>query len=254
MPIETLIHGAEVVLPHGGGLQKLDLAIEEGRVSAHLAPGDSSVSKARNTIDAEGKVVLPGIIDPHTHLGFGDPKTDYSTETAAAALHGVTTLLNYLMTKEPYGEEYKSNRELGDSQSHIDYGFHAIISTREQIGELEKYITEFGLSSFKFFMSFRGEEGAYIGLTPIDDGIMFELFEVLGRHPHTVPCIHAENIEVVWPLRDRLQKSGRDDLKAWHESRPPFTEAEAAVRAMLFARETGNVAYIVHTSSGQTVR
>ena len=254
MPIDTLIHGAEVVLPHGGGVQKLDLAIEEGRVSAHLAPGDASLIKARNTIDAKGKTVLPGVIDPHTHLGFGDPKTDYSTETAAAALHGVTTLLNYLMTKDPYEEEYKINRELGDSQTHIDYGFHAIISTREQIAELEQYILEFGVSSFKFFMSFRGQEGAYVGLTPIDDGIMFELFEVLGRHPGTVPCVHAENVEVVWPLRDRLQKSGRDDLKAWHESRPPFTEAEAAVRAMLFARETGKVAYIVHTSSGQTVR
>ena len=47
MPIDTLIHGAEVVLPHGGGVQKLDLAIEEGRVSAHLAPGDASLIKAR---------------------------------------------------------------------------------------------------------------------------------------------------------------------------------------------------------------
>ena len=254
MPIDTLIHGADVVLPHGGGVQKLDLAIEDGRVSAHLAPGDPDRSKARSTIDAEGKIVLPGIIDPHTHLGLGDPQTDYSSETAAAALHGVTTLLNYLMTKDPYGKEYEINRKLGDSQVHVDYGFHAIISTREQIGELGKYISEFGLTSFKFFMSFRGEEGAYIGLTPIDDGIMFELFETLGRHPGTVPCIHAENIEVVWPIRDRLQNSGRDDLKAWHESRPPFTEAEAAVRAMLFARETGNVAYIVHTSSGQTLQ
>ncbi len=101
MPIDTLIHGAEVVLPHGGGVQKLDLAIEEGRISAHLAPGDASLIKARNTIDAKGKTVLPGVIDPHTHLGFGDPKTDYLTETAAAALHGVTTLINYLMTKDP---------------------------------------------------------------------------------------------------------------------------------------------------------
>ena len=106
MPIETLIQGAEVVLPHGGGLQKLDLAIEDGRVSAHLAPGDSSIGKAGNIIDAEGKIVLPGVIDPHTHLGFGDPKTDYSTETAAAALHGVTTLLNYLMSNEQIGRAH----------------------------------------------------------------------------------------------------------------------------------------------------
>jgi len=253
VPIDTLVHGAQVVLPYGGGVQRLDLGIEDGRISAHFTPGDPASREARSTIDAGGKIVLPGVIDPHTHLGLGDPQTDYFSETRAAALHGVTTLLNYLMSKDPYEEEYKTNRQRGDSQAHVDYGLHAIISTREQIAELDKYISDYGITSFKFFMSFRGDEGAYIGLTPIDDGLMFELFEALGQRPGTVACIHAENIEVVWTLRDRLQKSGRDDLKAWHDSRPPFTEAEAAVRAMLFARETGNVAYIVHTSAGKTL-
>lgn len=248
---DTIIRGAQVVLPYGGGIQRLDLAIQHGRIAAHLAPG--AEVDAQETIDASGKVVLPGVIDPHTHLGLGDPETDYLTETRAAALHGITTLLNFLMTKDPYEAEYADNRRRADAQVHIDYGLHAVVSTREQIAELDKYVNDFGMTSFKFFMSFRGEEGAYIGLSPIDDGIMYELFEALGERPGTVICVHAENIEVVWIIRKRLQDSGRDDLKAWHESRPPFTEAEAAVRAMLFSAETGATAYIVHTSTQETL-
>lgn len=251
MPFDTLIRGADVVMPYGGGLRRLDLAITDGRVAAHLEPGADA--EAAETIDATGRVILPGVIDPHTHLNLGEPETAFETETSAAALHGITTLIHFLMSNDPYEENYRQYRELGDAQSVIDYAFHAIISTPEQLAEIDKYIDEFGIGSFKFFMSFRGEEGAYIGLPPIDDGLMYEIFEKLGQRPGSVLCVHSENIEVVWRIRKRLEESGRDDLKAWHESRPPFTEAEAAVRAMLFGRETASPPYIVHTTSAETL-
>ena len=251
MPFDTLIRGAEVVLPYGGGLKPIDLAITDGRIAAHLEPGTDA--DATETIDATNRVILPGVIDPHTHLNLGDPETAFETETRAAALHGITTILHFLMSNEPYEAEYKQYREWGDAQSLIDYGLHAVISTREQLAEIDRYVDEFGLTSFKFFMSFRGEEGAYIGLPPIDDGLMYEILEKLGQRPGTVLCVHTENIEVVWSIRKRLEESGRDDLKAWHESRPPFTEAEAATRAMLFGRETGSTPYIVHTSTAETL-
>ena len=250
MAFDLIVRGATVVLP-GSGAQRLDLAVQDGLVAAHLAPG--TAVEAAETIEASGRVLLPGLIDPHQHMGLGDPETDYLTETRAAAIAGFTTLINFLMTPEPYAETYARNRALADAQAHVDYALHAVISTREQLAELDRYITDFGMTSFKFFMSFRGEEGAYIGLLPIDDGLQFELFELLGRRPGSVVCVHTENIEVVWAVRDRLQQQGRDDLKAWHESRPPFTEAEAAVRTMLFARETGASAYVVHTSTRETL-
>ena len=251
MPFDTLIRGAEVVLPYGGGLKPIDLAITDGRIAAHLEPGTDA--DANETIDATNRVILPGVIDPHTHLNLGDPETAFETETRAAALHGITTILHFLMSNDLYEAEYKQYREWGDAQSLIDYGLHAVISTREQLAEIDRYVDEFGVGSFKFFMSFRGEEGAYIGLPPIDDGLMYEVLEKLGQRPGTVLCVHTENIEVVWSIRKRLEESGRDDLKAWHESRPPFTEAEAATRAMLFGRETGSTPYIVHTSTAETL-
>ena len=251
MLFDAVVRGGEVVLPYGGGAQRIDLAITGGRIAAHLAPGTDV--DASEVIDATERVILPGVIDPHTHLNLGDPPTSFETETRAAALHGITTIMHFLMSKDPYADEYRQYREWGDAQSHIDYGLHAVISTREQLAEIDTYINDFGVSSFKFFMSFRGEEGAYIGLPPIDDGLMYEVLEQLGQRPGTVLCVHTENIEVVWSVRKRLEESGRDDLKAWHESRPPFTEGEAAVRAMLFGRETGSTPYIVHTSTAETL-
>ncbi len=251
MPFDTLIRGGDVVLPYGDGPRRIDLAITDGRVVAHLEPGADA--EAAETIDATGRVILPGVIDPHTHLNLGDPETAFETETRAAALHGITTILHFLMSNDPYEAEYKQYRDWGDSQSLIDYGLHAVISTRDQLAEVDKYIDEFGIGSFKFFMSFRGEEGAYIGLPPIDDGLMYEVLEKLGQRPESVLCVHTENIEVVWSIRKRLEESGRDDLKAWSESRPPFTEAEAAARVMLFGRETGSIPYVVHTSTTETL-
>ena len=251
MPFDTLIRGGDVVLPYSDGARRLDLAITDGRIVAHLEPG--SDAEASEIIDATGKVILPGVIDPHTHLNLGEPETAFETETRAAALHGITTILHFLMSNDPYEAEYRQYREWGDSQSLIDYGLHAVISTRDQLAEIDKYIDEFGIGSFKFFMSFRGEEGAYIGLPPIDDGLMYEVLEKLGQRPGSVLCVHTENIEVVWSIRKRLEESGRDDLKAWHESRPPFTEAEAAVRVMLFGRETSSTPYIVHTTTADTL-
>ena len=251
MPFDAVVRGGEVVLPYGGGAQRIDLAISDGRIASHLAPGVDV--DAAEVIDATDRVILPGVIDPHTHLNLGDPPTSFETETRAAALHGITTIMHFLMSKDPYAEEYRQYREWGDAQSHIDYGLHAVISTREQLAEIDTYVNDFGVSSFKFFMSFRGEEGAYIGLPPIDDGLMYEVLEQLGQRTGTVLCVHTENIEVVWSVRKRLEESGRDDLAAWHESRPPFTEAEAAVRAMLFGRETGSTPYIVHTSTAETL-
>jgi dihydropyrimidinase len=248
---DKIIKNGRVVIPYSEDIQNIDLGIKDGKIAAYINQGNQS--DADEIIDVGGKLVLPGVIDPHNHLGLGDPETDYLTETRAAALHGVTTLMNFLMSNKPYESEYQSNRDKADSQVHVDYGLHAVISTREQMKEIDKYINEYGIASFKFFMSFRGEEGSYIGLPPIDDGLMYELFDELSRRPGTVVCVHTENIEVVWSIREKLQGQGRDDLKAWHEARPAFVEAEAAARAMMFARETGAAIYIVHTSTRETL-
>lgn len=250
MEFDMVIRNGRVVLP-GIGPQEVDLAINGERIVAHLQRGTQV--EAQKSLDAEGKVIIPGAIDAHTHLGFGDPETDYRTETRAAALHGVTTLLNFLMSTESYDKEYEVNRNRADAQAYVDYALHAVASTSEQVREVDHYINDLGITSFKFFMSFRGEEGSYLGLSPIDDGFMYQLFSEMGQRKGTVVCVHTENIEVAWKLRDDLQASGRDDLKAWNDARPNFIEAEAALRAMTFARQTDCSLYIVHASARETL-
>ena len=247
---DTVVKNGRVVIPEEG-VQSVTIGIKEGKVAALLAQSEEAAGKT--IIDAKGLHVLPGIIDPHVHLGFGDPETDFYTESRAAAIGGVTTLLSYLMTTGPYDNEFKFYKEHGDEQSVIDFGFHAVGCTDVHQQELQKYVSEFGITSYKFFMSFRGSEGEYLGISPIDDGFMYEFLAVLGKLPRTMACIHTENIEVVWRLRKQLMDSGRDDLAAWAESRPAFVEAEAALRAMYFGEETDCPIYVVHLSSEQSL-
>ena len=143
LKFDTIVKNGGVVIPYGDGVQNIDLGINDGKIAAYI--DRAAQADADQVIDVDGKIILPGVIDPHNHLGLGDPETDYLTETRAAALHGVTTLMNFLMSNQPYESEYQSNRKNADSQVHVDYGFHAVISTREQMEEIDKYIQDLSL-------------------------------------------------------------------------------------------------------------
>lgn len=250
MQFDTVVANGNVVLPKEG-IVRANVGIVDGKVAALLEPSLSVQS--RETIDARGKYILPGAIDPHTHLGFGNPETDFLTETQAAAIGGVTTVLSFMLKPEPYDKEFQTSKQRGEAQAYVDFGLHGTAVIDQHLADLDHYIRDFGITSYKFFMSFRGEEGAYIGLSGIDDGFMYEFFEALGRRPGTVACVHPENIEVVWRLRKRLADSGRDDLSAWYDSRPPFVEAEASVRAIYLAGRAGCPVYLVHMSSKEAL-
>ncbi len=97
-------------------------------------------------------------------------------------------------------------------------------------------------------MSFRGDEGKYLGIEGVDDGLMYDFFSDIAQEVGGVVATHPENIEIVWRLRSRLVEEGREDLKAWMESRPDFVEAENVARALQVARQTGVTLYIPHLS------
>jgi dihydropyrimidinase len=99
-------------------------------------------------------------------------------------------------------------------------------------------------------MNFRGEEGKHLGVIDgIDDGFMFDCFLALGKYNHAPACIHAENIEIGWVLRRKLQEAGRTDLQAWEENKPDYTESEAIRRALYLGEISNCPIYIVHVSS-----
>ena len=254
MPFDLVVRGGTVVLPQTDGVAA-DIAISEEKIAAILAPGTEV--DAAETLDVTDQVVLPGVVDVHLHLGHGKdiarPRVpeDAATETAAAALGGITTFVPYLMATDPFETLFDEVNQITEAGARIDFGYHFIISTEAQLAGVPRYAREFGVPSFKIFMNNRGGEGARLGLPDIDDGFLLRLCEAAAENGGMV-CPHPENIEAAWVLRKRLvseDPDGRGGLRAWNASRPPFVEADAVQRAGLFARETGARLYVVHTSS-----
>lgn len=240
------IVGGLVVLEDG--VVERDVHIDGEIIVAITERGSGRENDADEIVDATGLHVFPGVVEPHAHIGLGAP-TDWETESAAAARGGVTTAFNYVMGSASYFDLVPAEHDVAGANTHVDYALHVVPSTEQHLAELDSYITDLGVTSFKFFMSFRGEEGAYLGIPGSDDGYMVEYLRKVASHPGAVANVHAENIEVVWRLRKQVQESGADGLAAFDASRPDYTEAEAVNRAAFFGRVTGAPVYIVHTTA-----
>jgi dihydropyrimidinase/allantoinase len=251
---DLLLRGGIAVLP-GLGPTECDIAVQDGRIAALLAPG--AAAEAAEVWDITGLVALPGAIDAHLHLGHGAdisrPRVpeDAARESGAAAAGGITCFLPYLMATDPFSQFWDEVVAVTEAGSRIDFGFHPIISTEAQLAEVPLYARDFGAPSFKIFMNNRGGEGKRLGLPDIDDGFLLRLADAAAAHGGMV-CPHPENIELAWVRRARIMAEdpeGQGGLASWNASRPPFVEADAVQRAGLVGREAGAPVYIVHTSS-----
>ncbi len=256
--VDLRLAGGEVLLP-GLGFRSVDVLVADGRIQAVTEPGAGP--EAAETVTLGGLTVLPGACDVHLHLGHGSdiarPRvpSDADTETAAAAIGGVTSFIPYVMSPTPYAPLFEELKTVTEAGARIDFGFHFVISTDEQLAELPRYIAEFGVPTAKLFMNIRGDEGKRLGLPGTDDGFLFRLLEVLRDHGGML-CPHPENIEVAWVLRDRVlaqDPEGAGGLASWNATRPPFVEADAIRRAAYFGRVVGAPVYTVHTSSAEAL-
>jgi dihydropyrimidinase len=245
MPFDLMIRDGLAVGPTGE--QPIDIGVTDGKIVALLAPGGQA--EAAETIDAAGLSVFPGLIDAHVHFGFGEPVTEYSTETVYAAQGGFTTVLGYFLNNEPYGGVFERELALAAPRAHVDFGFHFSTASEQHIRELDEYVARYGVTSFKYFMNFRGEEGRYLGLDGTDDGYLYALLEKAASLGDVTIVLHTENIELVNRFRREAQAAGKNTLKDWCLSKPAFTEAENVIRAMYFAEHLGAKIYIPHLST-----
>src|SRR5579875_1485132 len=124
MRFDLVVRGGSVVLPGTDGVAA-DIAVSDEKIAALLAPG--TAVDAAETLDASGKTVLPGIVDVHLHLGHGKdiarPRVaqDAATETAAAAMGGITTFVPYLMATDPFESLFDEVREVTEAGARIDF-------------------------------------------------------------------------------------------------------------------------------------
>ncbi|HZE06230.1 MAG TPA: hypothetical protein VE127_13455, partial [Solirubrobacteraceae bacterium] len=150
------LSGGRVLLAGAQELSEVDVLVRDETIAGLCAP--DAAADVADEISVRGLAVLPGIIDAHVHLGqdITVPKTpqDARKETEAAAAGGVSTLIAYLMMATPYHEVSDDAVAVMETHGVIDFGFHFCIVTRDQLAALPAYVSELGVSSFKFFMNF----------------------------------------------------------------------------------------------------
>ncbi|HEX6350069.1 MAG TPA: dihydropyrimidinase [Candidatus Dormibacteraeota bacterium] len=244
-----LIRRGTVVTESGAGAA--DVRIEGERiaeVAPALAPRDGE-----EIVDAGDLLVLPGVIDPHTHFGLdtgtGPAADGFGEGTAAAAAGGVTTFINFA-TQHP-GQSFQDaldavHRQAAGS-SRVDYSLHLNV-TRLDPGwerELERVVDD-GVSSAKVYTTYKGT------VFYVDDWTIYRLLERSGGAGLLVQ-IHAENDDMLQGRRRELEQAGQTSLAFHGQARPAVAESEAVARGIFLSRATGSPVYFVHLSNPLSV-
>ena len=222
-----------------------DVKIEDGKI-VEIGPNLSG----DETLDATGCYLMPGGIDPHTHLEMpfmGTFSSDNFDSGTRAALAGGTTMVVDFALPSP-GQSLIEALQMWDNKStmaHCDYSFHmAITWWGEQVfNDMQTVVQEKGINTFKHFM-------AYKGALMVNDDEMFASFQRCAELG-ALPLVHAENGDVVATLQQKLLAEGHYGPEGHAHSRPPEVEGEATNRAIMIADMAGVPVYIVHTSSEQ---
>ena len=228
---------------------KGDIFIESEQVNLI---GKNLDVKADRVIDAQGKYVIPGGIDPHTHLDMPFAGTvsadDFETGTRAAAHGGTTTLIDFAIQTKGRStlEALETWHKKAEGKTAIDYGFHMIITDLEddRVPEMRTLADE-GITSYKLFM-------AYPGVLYADDATLFRAMRKAGQDG-TVICMHAENGIVIDEIVKSALAEGKTGPK-WHAlTRPTRMEAEGVHRSIAIAEVADVPVYIVHLSSADAL-
>ncbi|MCC7161971.1 MAG: dihydropyrimidinase [Anaerolineae bacterium] len=225
----------------------VDVAIKDGKIAAL---GEFNSLSSHETISARGKLVLPGMIDPHVHLWDNDPSLELNaadnhfTGTVAAAFGGNTTVLDfaYPVKSGSVTEAVTARRTDADDNVAVDYSLHVVVDsdstkTIETIRELPKH----GINSIKAFMT-RGSMAEDYSLLRI---------MCAAAESNLLMLVHPENASLVRGNRHSMIEDGRLSITEFPNSQPVFAEIEATQRAILLAEYAGVVLYVVHISSGR---
>src|SRR5687767_10633552 len=246
--MSVLIKGGRVVTAADDYVA--DIFVESERISLI---GESLDNAADVVIDASGKLVLPGAVDPHTHLDmpFGGTTTidDVESGQRAAARGGTTCHVDFVIQPQgtSFGDALADWKSKADGKQMIDMGYHMAVTDLRDGGSLEELasLPDQGVTSYKLFM-------AYKGALMVDDETLFKTMEVAADTGALV-MVHAENGDAIDVLVKHALAAGNTEPH-WHAlTRPPETEGEATNRAIMLARVAGAPLYVVHVSCKEAV-
>jgi dihydropyrimidinase len=243
------IHIKGGVLVDSKQLKLGDVFIKDGVVDSIERPG--SAKTAKTTIDATGKLVMPGIVEAHLHPVYADR---LDTLSKAAVMGGITTFIPYIGAVKAWGVEgnlwdavnYFIDEGVKDSV--IDFGLHCslVAGDLEELDSLIPKICDRGVRSFKGFMAYR-KRGMYLS-----DSDILRILSTLKDNGGLF-CVHAENGDLCDFLEDRFIAEGKSGPEYYAPSRPGITEAEAVFRILSFAKVLDCPMYIVHVSTREAL-
>ncbi len=224
----------------------------EGETITRIGPGLEAPAGCE-VIDATGKYVFPGFIDPHTHIYLPFmgtySKDNYETASKAALVGGTTTIFEMVCPPRAMSaaEGFALWQEQAAGKSACDYTFHMGVTRfdAENAAQL-RAIVEAGISSFKIFLAYKGAFG-------IDDTELYHTLK-LASELGVIVTAHCENETLVTERQKELLGAGLTGPEQHHESRPPIVEAEGVHHLMTFAELTGARVYIVHLSCDEALR
>lgn len=277
--LDLLVTNVQVVRPDRPEIEHADLGVKDGvfvRIEAGIDPAE-----AATVVDGRGLLAFPGAVDAHQHWGiYNSLSDDTESESRACAQGGVTSSLNYMRTGQYYMNRGGSYHDVfpdilaaAEGRSYVDYAFHLAPMMREHIDEVPWLISEQGVTSFKIFM-FYGSHGLHgrsanqSDFLMIPEGERYDIahFEFVMRGiqaarqklPEFADAIslslHCETAEIMTAYTKLVEESGRHDLEAYSDSRPPHSEGLAVTIASYLAHETGlPTINLLHLSSAKAM-
>ena len=215
---------------------------------------DLDAPPGATVVDATGKYVFPGFIDPHVHIYLPFmgtlAKDDYISASKAALVGGTTTLMEMVCqagSGQPLADGFEFWMKQAAGKSACDFTFHQGVTRydKQVEGELREIVNA-GVSSFKIFLAYKGAFG-------INDDELFNTL-TLAKNLGVITTAHCENAELVARMQQQLIAAGKTGPEFHYTSRPPRVEAEGVSHLMAFAELTGAHTYLVHTSCQEALQ
>ena len=233
-----------------------NILIDEGKIVGFT----NDTPACDNKINGNGLISVPGPIDTHVHYGVYSPINEAAkTESHAAAIGGITTMMRMLRLKDPFSNSLQAQLDASSHSHYIDYAIHASIFTPQQINEMNICV-EKGITSFKIYMNLGGEVGnVYMDIPPNSSklvesqvNVTNEIVEQTVKTAASLGCpilVHAEDYESCGCGIKTAKEKNQDGLSAWSNSRSPEFEAKAIKTVSKYGRDYDCVIYFAHIGS-----
>src|SRR5258708_265994 len=251
---DLVVVNGTLVVPYVGEL-RADVAARNGQIVQIADTIDPA--NAETVVDARGKLVFPGGVDAHFHIGIYRPLAeDAESETRSALVGGVTTVVSYFRTGShylnrtgPYREIFPEVLAATDGHAFTDYGYHIAAMTSQQVDEVDWLVRQMGVGSFQHYMFYQDlnltasstDAAAYTMSDVYDLGHLYRFMQAVsaasrayGRPDSRISLsIHCEQPEIIRTMIDEVKARHLEGLEAYSQARPPFQEPLAIAEAVL---------------------